>query len=173
MNSWTSCHTAFFFRLRSKTLLYFTFLTYVPIVGFIADFFFGFFSTFCEQCEYPSTISVFIFFSVARWNTLWHCELWQELVQNQALSSWSVECLVSSTNNERSICKSHWVHSKMNDFNNDKTFSNWKVTEWMWLTRLGGRLTFRELVNLIRFASRVKSNQQGICWTSRKEGTSG
>ena len=26
---------------------------------------------------------------------------------------------------------------EMNDFNNNKTFSNWKVTEWMRLTRRG------------------------------------
>ena len=172
MNSWTSCHTAFFFRMRSKTLLYFTFLTYVPIVAFYRRLLFGFFSTFCEQCEYPSMIYVFIF---SRLRVETHCDIVnvsQELAQNQALSSWSVECLVSSTNNERSICKSHWVHSKMNDFNNNKTFLNWKVTEWTRLTRLG-RLTFRELVNLIRFAFRVKSNQQGSWWTSRKGWISG
>ena len=42
MNSWTSCHTASFFRLRSKTLLYFTFLTYVPIVAFYRRLLFWF-----------------------------------------------------------------------------------------------------------------------------------
>ena len=172
MNSWTSCHTAFFLDCAVKH--YFISLSSLMCLSLVLSptSFLVSFRHFVNNVNIHQWF-MFLFFSRLRVET--HCDivnLWQELAQNQALSSWSVECLVSSTNNERSICKSHWVHSKMNDFNNNKTFLNWKVTEWTRLTRLG-RLTFRELVNLIRFAFRVKSNQQGSWWTSRKGWISG
>ena len=131
-----------FLGLRSETVLYFTFLTstarlcaYRSVCQLIFLISFRHFDTFGA---YPSAF----FFSVARWNTLWHCEFVAGTLHPCAESSAvflksGVSCQFNQQW-EKSICKSHWVHWKMNDFNNNNTFSNWKVTEWMRLTRLGG-----------------------------------
>ena len=93
-------------------------LDYVPMPIAFADFFFGFFST---SCAYPSPI-----FSVARWNTLWHCEFVAGTLHpcaesSAALLKSGVSCQFNQQW-EKSICKSHWVHSNMNDFNHRRKF---------------------------------------------------